>query len=44
MYVTGTTRRPVPLEHSLYYDNRLFPIARQEAYMPEVSKDRDSRL
>ena len=29
IYVTGTTKRPVPLEHSLYYFGEFFPIARE---------------
>ena len=35
IHVTGTTRRPVPLEHSLYYFGEFFPIAR-EAIIQEV--------
>ena len=29
IHVTGTTKRPVPLEHSLYYFGEFFPIARE---------------
>ena len=36
MYVTGTSRRPVPLEHSLYYEDQLYTIIRNEVYIPEV--------
>ena len=36
MYVTGTTKRPVPLEHNLYYDNELYTICRQDYFFPEV--------
>jgi len=36
LYVTGTTKRPVPLEHSLYYAGQLYPICRGEAFLPEV--------
>ena len=37
LYVTGTTRRPVPLEHSLYYAGQLYRIAYQDGFMSEVS-------
>lgn len=36
MYVTGTTKRPVPLEHNLFYDNELYTICRQDYFFPEV--------
>ena len=36
LYVTGTTRRPVPLEHSLYYAGQLYPICRGDTFLPEV--------
>lgn len=36
VHVTGTTRRPVPLEHNLYFDGQLYPIARGETPLPEV--------
>ena len=36
MYVTGTTKRPVPLEHNLYYDGELYTICRQDFFMSEV--------
>ena len=37
LYVTGTTRRPVPLEHSLYFAGQLYPICRGDTLLPEVS-------
>ena len=37
LYVTGTTKRPVPLEHNLYYDNELYTICRQDYFFPEVT-------
>ena len=36
MYVMGTTKRPVPLEHNLYYDNEMYTICRQDYFFPEV--------
>lgn len=39
LYVTGTTKRPVPLEHNLYYDNELYTICRQDYFFPEVRLD-----
>ena len=36
VHVTGTTRRPVPLEHALYYQGKMFTIARQDAMVPQV--------
>ena len=38
LYVTGTTRRPVPLEHSLYYARQLHPICRGDTFLPEVRR------
>eukprot|EP00887_Chlorella_sp_A99_P001266 scaffold14.g1266.t1 len=35
IYVTGTTRRPVPLEHSLYYGGQLYAIARGDTYLAQ---------
>lgn len=32
VYVTGTMRRPVPLEHSLYYAGQLFTVCSHERY------------
>lgn len=37
IYVTGTTQRPVPLEHSLYYRGEMYVIARADAMVPAVS-------
>jgi replicative superfamily II helicase len=36
LWVTGTQRRPVPLEHVLYYAGEFYPIARQDTLLPEV--------
>lgn len=36
LWVTGTMRRPVPLEHVLYYAGEFFPIARQDTLLTEV--------
>ena len=36
IHVTGTTKRPVPLEHNLYYGGQLYTICRAEAFLPEV--------
>ena len=36
LYVTGTTRRPVPLEHSLYFAGQLYPICRGDTLLPEA--------
>lgn len=36
IHVTGTTKRPVPLEHSLYYFGEFFPIAK-ETIIQDVS-------
>ncbi len=36
VYVTATTKRPVPLEHSLYYAQQTFVIGRDEGFVPEV--------
>lgn len=38
LWVTGTTRRPVPLEHLLYYNTQFFPIARQSTLLPDVRR------
>lgn len=38
IYVTGTTRRPVPLEHSLYYEGELYTVLRNDSYLPDVSR------
>ncbi|KAG6547499.1 hypothetical protein Mapa_010947 [Marchantia paleacea] len=34
IYVTGTTRRPVPLEHCLYYSGELYKICSMENFLP----------
>ena len=34
----GTTRRPVPLEHSLYYGGQLFTIARADQYLMQAGQ------
>ena len=36
IYVTGTTKRPVPLEHSLYYAGAMYTICRQDMFLSEV--------
>jgi antiviral helicase SKI2 len=34
VYVTGTNRRPVPLEHSLYYGGKFYGVCSHEKYDP----------
>lgn len=34
VHVTGTTRRPVPLEHSMYYGGQFYTICTAEKYDP----------
>ena len=34
VYVTGTTRRPVPLSHSLWCGGKLFEICQAETFLP----------
>lgn len=36
LYVTGTTKRPVPLEHNLYFEGALYTVCRQEVFRSEV--------
>ena len=36
VHVTGTTRRPVPLEHALYYKGEMFTIGRGDKMLVEV--------
>lgn len=36
VYVTATNKRPVPLEHALYYNNNAMVIGRHETFVPEV--------
>lgn len=36
LYVsTATLKRPVPLEHSLFYGNKLFPICQGDKYISD---------
>ena len=35
IHVTGTTRRPVPLEHCLYYAGEMHTISSREVFIPE---------
>ena len=37
IHVTGTTKRPVPLEHNLYYSGQLYTICKGETFLAEVS-------
>ncbi|XP_015873935.3 DExH-box ATP-dependent RNA helicase DExH11 isoform X3 [Ziziphus jujuba] len=36
--VTGTTKRPVPLEHCLFYSGELYKICENEIFMPQGFK------
>lgn len=36
--VTGTTKRPVPLEHCLFYSGELYKICENEIFMPQGLK------
>ena len=36
LYVPGTLRRPVPLEHTLFYAGQLYTICRQDTFLSEV--------
>ncbi|XVE79464.1 hypothetical protein DITRI_Ditri14bG0060900 [Diplodiscus trichospermus] len=36
--VTGTTKRPVPLEHCLFYSGELYKICESETFIPEGLK------
>ncbi|XP_052185794.1 DExH-box ATP-dependent RNA helicase DExH11 isoform X2 [Diospyros lotus] len=36
--VTGTTKRPVPLEHCLFYSGELYQICESEIFMPQGVK------
>ncbi|KAH9324105.1 hypothetical protein KI387_004283 [Taxus chinensis] len=38
IYVTGTTQRPVPLEHYLYYSGELLKICEREIFLPQGVK------
>ncbi|KAL3159262.1 hypothetical protein ABBQ32_011226 [Trebouxia sp. C0010 RCD-2024] len=35
LFVSGTLKRPVPLEHNLYYNSQLYPICRQDRFLSE---------
>ena len=37
LFVSGTLKRPVPLEHNLYYNGQLYNICRQDTFLGEVS-------
>ena len=34
VFVTGTSKRPVPLEHMLYYSGHFYPVCSHETYDP----------
>ena len=36
LFVSGTLKRPVPLEHNLYYNGQLYNICRQDTFLGEV--------
>lgn len=36
VYVAGTHKRPVPLEHSIFYGGQMFPVCRQDRFLPGV--------
>lgn len=38
VYVTGTSKRPVPLEHKLYYSGKFYTICTPEGYDPKGFK------
>ncbi|KAL2653895.1 hypothetical protein R1flu_022023 [Riccia fluitans] len=43
IFVTGTMRRPVPLEHCLYYSGELYKICSMETFLPlGVKEARDA--
>ncbi|KAG1665051.1 hypothetical protein FOA52_003227 [Chlamydomonas sp. UWO 241] len=35
VHVTGTTKRPVPLEHALYYGGEMYTVGLRETFLPE---------
>lgn len=37
LYVSGTLKRPVPLEHNLYYNSQLYNICHQDRFLSEVT-------
>eukprot|EP00897_Mesotaenium_endlicherianum_P000213 jgi/Mesen1/10192/ME000766S09561 len=38
IYVTGTTKRPVPLEHCLFYAGELYKVYERDTFLPEGIK------
>lgn len=36
IYVTGTAKRPVPLEHNLYYNGAFYTICKADTFLPDV--------
>ncbi|CAL8998734.1 unnamed protein product [Prunus brigantina] len=36
--VTGTTKKPVPLEHCLFYSGELYKICESESFIPQGFK------
>ncbi|KAJ8553074.1 hypothetical protein K7X08_020467 [Anisodus acutangulus] len=38
IHVTGTTKRPVPLEHCLFYSGELYKVCENEEFMPHGFK------
>lgn len=36
LFVTSTLRRPVPLEHTLFYNGQLYTIGRGDMFISEV--------
>lgn len=38
VYVAGTHKRPVPLEHSIFYGGLMFPVCRQDRFLPGVCR------
>lgn len=39
IYVTGTSRRPVPLEHCIYYAGELYNICDNDTFLPQGVKE-----
>ncbi|KAI5065072.1 hypothetical protein GOP47_0019767 [Adiantum capillus-veneris] len=39
IFVTGTSRRPVPLEHCLYYSGELYKICDNDNFLPQGVKE-----
>ena len=44
LFVSGTLKRPVPLEHNLYYNSQLYSICRQDHFLSEVCHSTHSRV